>query len=556
MRRLVRAASADRSTLPETPERSEGSGGKAALALTILFHPLAERVGDRVALGPLLEPPVAPPWTARVSRTEPGLAPALGGPDHPLDEEHVSREPALFSQREDGSVELDATGTRTKVVSGGRRLDRRHFSRDELRRGVVLLFGGHVVLLLHEVALTSAPLDGRLDGLVGQSDGLCAVLRDIRSVADLKRPVLLRGGSGTGKELVARAIHRGSRRSEGPFVAVNLGAVPATIAASELFGAEKGAFTGALRRAGYFDQAHGGTLFLDEIGEAPAEMQAALLRAIQEGEIQPLGAARPRKVDVRVVAATDADLEAKVRDGSFRAPLLNRLAAYQIWIPRLADRKDDIGCLLAHFFEQELSEVAAEEGAAREGGSLVPPGWIPAPLVAQLCEHDWPGNVRQLRNVVHHLVIHGRHLPKVTMTPAARRLMGAVAGEEPPRVETGTSGRIDEAERPSPTRAGKGAPVPQRPSSELSETEIREALRQSRWEIDAAARLLGVARPSLYRAMGRFPTLRTAGDLSEPEIREAHSSFGGDVGQMASALEVSERALLRRVRELGLLQGG
>lgn len=538
-----------RATLPETAAGSDGSAVSPALALTILFHPRLDRIGERALLGPFPAPPISEPWIARVSRTEPQFSPVRGGAGQPLEEDHLSRKPVILSLRTNGSVDLDATDTPTKVIIEKHPFDRRQLKIGDLRRGVVLLLSGHVVLLLHAVIPSSQPFDGEPHGLVGQSDGLRAVLSDIRAVADLKKPVLLRGQSGTGKELVARAIHHAGRRSKGPFVAVNLGAVPATIAAAELFGSEKGAFTGAVRRAGYFEQAQGGTLFLDEIGEAAAELQATLLRAIQDSEIQPIGADRPRKVDVRVVAATDADLEAKVKDGSFRAPLLNRLAAYQIWIPSLADRRDDIGRLLAYFFEKELEELSDPERPERSTKWLPDPRWLPAGLIAELCEHDWPGNIRQLHNVVHHLVVHGRGQPRVTMTPAALRLLGGDPSDD----------RMSDADPPSspergpaPEKAARSEGAPQRPPSDLSEEEIRAALRACRWEIDATARHLGVARASLYRALERFPGIRTARDLSVDEVRAAHRALGGDVARMADALEVSEKALLRRVRDLGL----
>jgi two-component system, NtrC family, nitrogen regulation response regulator GlnG len=519
-------------TLPDVAVTGDIPAFAPQIALTILFHPDLERVGERALLGSDTKP-----WTARLSRMEPEFSPVTGAAGRPLDEDHVSRKPVILSLRPDGSVDLDATGTQIKVVIAKKHVTERRFLPAELRRGVVLLIAGHVVLLLHAVMPSPQSAGGERYGLIGESDGLRSVLSDVRAVADLMRPVLLRGPSGSGKELVARAIHSAGRRSSGPFVAVNLGAVPASIAAAELFGAEKGAFTGAVRRAGYFEQAQGGTLFLDEIGEAAGELQAALLRAIQDGEIQPLGADRPRKVDVRVVAATDANLEARVHDGSFRAPLLSRLAAYQIWIPPLSDRRDDIGRLLARFFEEELAGGAHGRSARTAAAS----GWIPAPLIAELCEHQWPGNVRQLRNVVGHLVIPSLSQPRMTMNPTALRLLHGAVGEERWR-----GNEYVPPERPD-ARGG-----PKRQAIDLSEAEIREALRVCRWEIDAAARHLGVARPSLYRAMERFPAIRTARDLTPDEIRAAHKAAGGDVARMAEALCVSEKALSRRVRDLGI----
>ena len=200
----------------------------------------------------------------------------------------------------------------------------------------MLLLAGRIVLVLHPMPPAPArEVEGL--GLTGDSAAMAQVRADVRRVADLEVAVLLRGETGTGKELVARAIHRRSPRRSRPYLAVNMGAIPPALAAAELFGAARGAFTGAdQRRTGYFSQAHGGTLFLDEIGETPPEVQVLLLRALETGEIQPVGAEAPRRVDVRVLAATDADLEAAIAAGRFRAPLLHRLNGYEIRLPALA----------------------------------------------------------------------------------------------------------------------------------------------------------------------------------------------------------------------------
>jgi len=550
-----------KATLPEPAATLVAPGGGPAIALTIVFHPDAARVGERAVLGQA-EPGVA----AQLARNEPSFAPVRGGRAAPLDDPHLSRAAVSLTVTAGGGVRIDASKTTTSVVVRGRPVTTATLEADDVRVGVVLLVANRIVLLLHRVASAPGPHGGEGLGLFGESDGLRAVIAEIHSVADLTKPVLLRGESGSGKELVARAIHQLGPRRDGPFVAVNLGAVPATIAATELFGSERGAFTGAVRRRGYFEQADGGTLFLDEIGEAPVELQAALLRVLQDGEIQPVGGERSRKVDVRVVAATDADLETRIADGSFRAPLLNRLSAYQVWIPPLRERRDDIGRLMMPFFREELREIGQEArlAAAPDGSS-----WLSPSLVAQLLTYHWPGNVRQLRNVVRHLVIGSRALPRVTLGPATLRLLTDwTSGPDSPAAEPGESpdsATAAAAKGPSLDKApdshkapasgepkGSASPGPRRKAGEIGEEEMAEALRSCRWEIAAAARKLGIPRPSLHLAMKRFPRFRTAGDVPVSELTEAHRACAGDLAAMADKLEVSERALLRRARELGL----
>ena len=254
---------------------------------------------------------------------------------------------------------------------------------------------------------------------MGESEGLVELRREIRRVADLEIPVLLRGETGTGKELMARAIHRAGRRREKPYLSVNLGAIPPTLAASELFGAAKGAFTGAVRpHSGYFPRAHDGTLFLDEIGEAPPEVQVMLLRVLENGEIQHLGVQETQTVDVRMIAATDLDLETATDEGSFRAPLLHRLAGYEIVVPPLRERRDDFGRLLLDFLREELEAVGEAQRLERERSE-----WLPVSIVARLARHDWPGNVRQLKNAARQIVIGSRGSDTVRIGPQLERLL-------------------------------------------------------------------------------------------------------------------------------------
>jgi two-component system nitrogen regulation response regulator GlnG len=357
-------------------------------------------------------------------------------------------------------------------------------------------------------------------------------------VADLDVPVLLRGETGTGKDLAAQALHDASRRRSGPFVAVNLGAIPPTLVASELFGATRGAYTGSVQgQEGYFRRANGGTLLLDEIGEANPEVQVMLLRTLETGEIQTLGAQSAQRVDVRVLAATDADLEARAASGEFRAPLLHRLAGFEIWLPPLRERRDDIGRLLIHFLRRELAAIGEDHRLERFDPAA--PLWLRPELVARLAHYEWPGNVRQLRNVARQLAIGSRGLSRAEIGPAVEKLLR----QTPSRTSPGVAAAAVAA---APGQAERRRPA------EVGEAELVEALRACRWDLQATADQLRISRPSLYALIEASPRLHTAGDLKPEEIARAFEECGGDLDAMTERLEVSRKALGRRLREMGL----
>lgn len=234
-------------------------------------------------------------------------------------------------------------------------------------------------------------------GLVGRSPGVRGVCNAIRQVAPTAATVLVLGETGTGKELVAHAIHQASGRKDGPLVRVNCAAIPETLIESEFFGHEKGAFTGATaRREGRFAQAHGGTLFLDEVGELPLDLQAKLLRVLQEGEFEPVGGSRTIKVDVRVIAATNRNLEEEIAAGRFREDLYYRLNVFPIWLPPLRERGDDLFL---------LAESLARRLARRLGKGFEP---LDEPAKQLLKSYDWPGNIRELQNVIERALILSR----------------------------------------------------------------------------------------------------------------------------------------------------
>lgn len=518
----------DESTESQAASAGSGASRDPRLpGLTVLYHPDLTRVGERAALLGL----AAGSGEALVSRREPGFsAPSGAAGRRPLDHACLSRQPIrLRRDAAAGVIHLDCAATRTRVVADGEPVaGTQRFTAVELERGVVLVLGQHVVLLLHLLDPLSLP-DLPHYGLIGESPAMVRLRLEIRKVSDLELPVLVRGETGSGKELVAQAIHDASRRREGPFVAVNMAAVPPPLAAAELFGAVRGAYTGADRgRPGLFVQAHGGTLFLDEVGETPPEVQTLLLRVLETGEIRPVGSDEVRKVDVRLISATDTDMEAAIADERFRAPLLYRLSGFELRLSPLRQRRDDCGRLLVHFLCQELAAVG--ERHRLEPGQEP---WLRAGLVARLVAYDWPGNVRQLRNVIRQIVVTSRGEERARLPETVEMLLAAAASS-----------------RPAPRSSG-GASYRRKPS-ELTDDELVELLRAHRFNLRVAAAALGISRTSLYALVKKCPRLRQPADLGRDEIAASLERAGGDADAAAAELEVSSQGLKRRLKELGL----
>jgi two-component system NtrC family response regulator len=333
-----------------------------------------------------------------------------------------------------------------------------------------------------EVASLHGVLKDRtqLGNIIGVSPAMQEVFSLIERVSFADVPVLITGESGTGKELVARAIHQGSNRESAPFVALNCGAVPETLLESEFFGHERGAFTGAVRsHAGRFEQASGGTLFLDEIGTMRVDLQAKLLRAIQEHEVQRLGSHRTRKVDVRILAATGEDLEEAIRHRTFREDLYYRLNVVPIHLPPLRDRREDIPLLVKHFVEC----------GARKFSRDVP--GIAQDAMERLQSYPWPGNVRELENCVERLLVLTRG-PRLGLAELPANLRDGVATA-------------------SPGANGFDLPPEGVRLSEVESHLIRQALMRCRGHLRSAARLLGISYKTLQYRIRKYGLEREAG---------------------------------------------
>ena len=342
-------------------------------------------------------------------------------------------------------------------------------------------------------------------GIVGSSARIQEVLRMVARLKDTRTPVLIYGESGTGKELVARAMHFRGAFAARPFVAVDCGSLVPTLIESELFGYEKGAFTGALKsKQGLFQTADGGTIFLDEVGELPLELQAKLLRALQEKEVRPVGSNQRIKVDVRVIAATNRDLEAAYKNGTFRKDLYFRLNVVTIFVPALRERRSDIP-MLVHWFLERYAP----------GSEL----HISSAAMKALMQYDWPGNVRELENCVERAVALGNgqvidlgDLPP-TIASGAASGVPAVGSPERSTVERSTVERsaVERSTVLDPdlaaAQSAREEPRPPLSTTDLEDIEratIQRVFEQVKGDKALAGRMLGISRATLYRKLKRY----------------------------------------------------
>ena len=318
--------------------------------------------------------------------------------------------------------------------------------------------------------------------LIGQSPPMAEVYNIIEKVADTPSTVLLTGESGTGKELIARALHENSSRKDKPFIRVNCAAIPRDLIESELFGYEKGAFTGAVTsKPGRFELAHGGTLFLDEIGEIPVNMQVKLLRAIQEQEFERVGGIKTIEVDVRLVAATNRDLAHEIKQGRFREDLYYRLNVVQVRLPPLRERTSDIPLLIEHFVKRFREKLKKEVVGASDAA------------MHRLLSHPWPGNIRELENVIERCILfsEGDQIEVGDLPAEVRAEVAGSASVAPPKTEK------PPGDRPTP---GLKEAVREAASKVERELIVR-ALSQTGGNVTHTARLLKISRKSLQTKM-------------------------------------------------------
>jgi two-component system nitrogen regulation response regulator GlnG len=480
-------------------------------ALTLAWHPEISRVGHLAPLRDLIEQHEAVLQRDAPIFFKPGST--IGAP---VDHRSLSRVPAVVLSSKNNGFELRRGPTDAEVLLDGLPFtEPRPLTAEDLARGLVLTVNRRFVFVLHAVRYPVARSPNM--GLIGSGDPIEEIRRLILRVAPRNTPVLIRGRSGTGKELVARAIHAHSPRASGNFVDVNMGKLRPESAAAELFGYERGAFTGASEaRPGMFRHAHQGTIFLDEIGNTSIEVQKDLLRTLQDHRVQSLGSVQPRAVDVRVLMATDADLEQLRADGQLLDSFYNRLnTAFTIELPPLHARREDIGVLFAHFLKEKL-RAGGEESRLKDD-------WLKAPTVTQVLLANLGGNVRTLEGLAEALAVDGATNPhRVAMEYLAK--------------ERGATPSLRSADEPRQPRA-----------LEISREKLLAELERWRWNQSAVARSLHVSRQALGRRLEAEPDIRKIIDIPLPELLRAHEECGGDLDALSKRLGLPPSVLRRRL---------
>jgi DNA-binding NtrC family response regulator len=507
-------------TLPSIATALRGRSSEQQLLLTIIFHPDTSRIGHTAAVR---RPTGNAPWI--LGRRGPAFSGREDNSSRPLEDLHISRSALQFTLRDKRLTICRLDGSSRCQVAGCELYDSVELTWEQLRAGVPLLLSHCIVLLLRlsPAGVYPAAGFGCEDLLCGSSSCMTGIREQVARAGASDLDVLIRGATGTGKELVATAIHRASRRAAGPLVSVNMAAIPGELAAAALFGSARGAFTGADRAvSGYFEQAQGGTLFLDEIGDVAAEVQPLLLRALQQREIQAVGGAI-RRVDVRVISATDADLDGENCD--FKAALRHRLGACEIVLPPLREHPEDIGELLLYFLHRSANAAGRDARLPDPQSDATEVAAWAVLFYGFLC-YRWPGNVRELANFAQQLVLSDDRLPTLNHT-----LQAALAS-----ARDGVS-------------VAPGQP-PRRRMQDISDEQFDRAMEANACEVQRVARQLGVSRAAVYRRIAESTRYRLASTISPDELQRLLQQHGGDSAAVARQLRVSMSSLRSQLRRL------
>ncbi|MFZ6757324.1 sigma-54-dependent transcriptional regulator [Undibacterium sp. Ji50W] len=486
----------------------------ALLGLTVVWHPDSQRIGEQfIASNPngLLEINRFLPLFRHPAKE--GLPLGYGG---------ISRDPVRVTRDgDDGIVITPPTSRMVVEVNGTEIAAPVALSREQIESGVILGLGRAVLICLHW--MRCLPKHNPALGFVGVGSAAIVARDQIRQVAGTELPVLLLGETGTGKEIAARAIHAYSKRANAQLVSVNMAALNEALAAADLFGAVKGAYTGAQNaRKGLFAEAEGATLFLDEIGNTPASIQPMLLRVLESGDYRPLGAQHDQKSSARLIAATDQDLYSE----GFNQALLRRLESFIIHLPPLRARREDIGVLLLHLLS--TSKMPNEVGTN-----------LPVALVSEFANYDWPGNIRQLSHVLRRALL-ALQLGEVPQLVSLVKTTHKPASTGPEHATIAADSKI-----PLPV-------IPRKKLTELGEDDVLRAMENNDWYIQGAAQELGISRPSMYKLLDSHSQIRRAEQIPMEEIRQTLETSAGDIEACAALLKTPSEALRRYLKVVGV----
>ena len=510
-------------TLPSIMAALGDTPAALDLVLTIIFHPDTSRIGYKSTV-PLQKS--TDPWV--LGRDSPIFKSDAGLPSAAIEDRHVSRRALQFLYQNKRLIVRRFDSASRCFIGSIQVQGSVELQWDKLLKGVPIMLAHSIVLMLRLARrrATGMPLGGEGSALRGGSACIEDIHRQVAHAAKSDVDVLIRGETGTGKELVANAIHRASERAEAPMVSVNMAAIPSELAAAALFGSRRGAFTGADRTAlGYFEQAQGGCLFLDEIGEASLEVQLLLLRALQQREIQVVGGVITR-IDLRVISATDAALDAVGCD--FKAALRHRLGAFEIVLPPLREHPEDIGELLLYFLQGSAAEAQRSE--------VLPHPQSPERDIAawtllffHFVSYSWPGNVRELANFAQQIILASEN--NLTLNENVYSVIFKSGGKSPPADRITARRKIDD----------------------IDEATFDQAMVSNGCEALRVALQLGVSRSAVYRRIKISLRYRLATDIPLDELQSMLIQHDGDSIMVARQLQVSVKSLRCHLRNLHLL---